>query len=282
MPHSGQPSTTTTSSTKAAATKSSSGDDNKAAAAKKRPLDAPQASATTAKKPKEANQDLADDEQGVLYDSRLGKPRSVGRFEMFLKRAAERNARRRFTPSDLTLDEALMDAIRDDEITSDDLINDALMVHAISALEPSSDKSETELRFRIKLPKETRLAKTLGEHEMLLLRIVQSAGSKGIWGRDLKRLGKLETKAHNKALKELEKHEQIKRFKTVTSSKRVNFICSEFEPLREHTGVPWLVFFSSRKFGKNILLCSNAFYFALLGTRTNLFSTRALWMTLPN
>jgi DNA-directed RNA polymerase III subunit RPC6 len=80
---------------------------------------------------------------------------------------------------------------------------------------------------------------TLSESQMILYRLVEGANREGIWKRQLKNDSKLSAPEFTKALKDLEKKQYIKSFKSIQSKNKVLYILFELLPAAEHVGDIW-------------------------------------------
>ena len=75
--------------------------------------------------------------------------------------------------------------------------------------------------------------------EKLVFRVVESAGSKGIWNREIRNQTKLALNLMSKALKNLETKRLIKAVKSVTASKKKLYMLYDLEPDKSVTGGAW-------------------------------------------
>eukprot|EP00045_Choanoeca_perplexa_P007074 m.62152 g.62152 ORF g.62152 m.62152 type:complete len:325 (+) comp13920_c0_seq1:77-1051(+) len=79
----------------------------------------------------------------------------------------------------------------------------------------------------------------LSKEETLVYNVIEAAGSKGIWHRELKPKTNLETRAINTIIKRLIKDEFIQTVKSVAASKKRLYMLFGLEPDVELTGGPW-------------------------------------------
>lgn len=75
--------------------------------------------------------------------------------------------------------------------------------------------------------------------EKAVYRVVESAGSKGIWNRDIRNQTKLPLNQMSKVLKSLETKKLIKAVKSVTAAKRKLYMLYGLEPDKSVTGGAW-------------------------------------------
>jgi len=75
--------------------------------------------------------------------------------------------------------------------------------------------------------------------ERAVYRVVESAGSKGIWNRDIRNQTKLPLNQMSKVLKSLETKKLIKAVKSVTAAKRKLYMLYGIEPDKTVTGGAW-------------------------------------------
>lgn len=75
--------------------------------------------------------------------------------------------------------------------------------------------------------------------EKAVFRVVESAGSKGIWNRDIRNQTKLPLNQLSKVLKNLETKKLIKAVKSVTASKKKLYMLYGLEPDKSVTGGAW-------------------------------------------
>lgn len=75
--------------------------------------------------------------------------------------------------------------------------------------------------------------------EKVVYKVVESAGSKGIWNRDIRNQTKIPLQQMSKALKQLETKKLIKAVKSVTASKRKLYMLYGLEPDKSVTGGAW-------------------------------------------
>lgn len=75
--------------------------------------------------------------------------------------------------------------------------------------------------------------------ERAVFRVVESAGSKGIWNREIRNQTKLPLNQMSKVLKNLETKKLIKAVKSVTASKKKLYMLYDLEPDKSVTGGAW-------------------------------------------
>eukprot|EP01084_Bolivina_argentea_P295373 508495_1 len=81
--------------------------------------------------------------------------------------------------------------------------------------------------------------KDLGPEQMMVYQVIEKAGDKGIWTRDIKNQTNIQQQSLNKALKILEQRNLIKTVKSVTSRSKKLYILADIEPNKDITGGPW-------------------------------------------
>ncbi|XP_054707428.1 DNA-directed RNA polymerase III subunit RPC6-like [Uloborus diversus] len=81
--------------------------------------------------------------------------------------------------------------------------------------------------------------KTEDVEEKLIYQIIENAGNKGIWIRDLRFSSNLPQTQVNKILKNLESKKRIKSVKSVAASKKKVYMLYDIEPDRTVTGGTW-------------------------------------------
>lgn len=79
----------------------------------------------------------------------------------------------------------------------------------------------------------------ISDEEKVVYQVVESAGSKGIWNRDIRVMTKLPLNQMTKLLKNLETKKLIKAVKSVTASKKKLYMLYGLEPDKTVTGGAW-------------------------------------------
>ncbi|XP_018045988.1 PREDICTED: probable DNA-directed RNA polymerase III subunit RPC6 [Atta colombica] len=98
-------------------------------------------------------------------------------------------------------------------------------------------KQANSLYYRLKDP--TKLAKCTDNEEKIVYKIIEEAGNKGIWIRDIKIKSNLMNKPLEKILKSLETNKYIKVVKPVAASKKKVYMLYNLEPDESVTGGAW-------------------------------------------
>lgn len=78
-----------------------------------------------------------------------------------------------------------------------------------------------------------------GDEEKVVYSIVQAAGNKGIWLRDIRSRSSLSTNELNKVIKSMESKKIIKAVKSVSASKKKSYMLYDLEPDSSVTGGAW-------------------------------------------
>lgn len=99
-------------------------------------------------------------------------------------------------------------------------------------------KKDGTLFYKIK-DQRTPAIKGADNEEKVVYRIIEEAGNKGIWIRDIRIKSNLMMMALNKILKSLETKKLIKAVKSVSASKRKVYMLYSFEPDASVTGGAW-------------------------------------------
>ncbi|KAF5747216.1 putative DNA-directed RNA polymerase III subunit F [Tripterygium wilfordii] len=99
--------------------------------------------------------------------------------------------------------------------------------------------SQGPLPIKRRRPVSSSPANALTEHELIVLKVIESKEDMGIWLRDLKREAHIPDTAVTKALKSIQAKNLIKEVKTVKNSGRKHYMASQFEPSKEITGGDW-------------------------------------------
>ncbi|KAF5740921.1 putative DNA-directed RNA polymerase III subunit F [Tripterygium wilfordii] len=100
-------------------------------------------------------------------------------------------------------------------------------------------RSQGPLAIKRKRPDSSSPANALTEHELIVLKVIETKEDMGIWLRDLKREAHIPDNAVTKALKSLQAKNLIKEVKTVQNRGRKHYMASQFEPSKEITGGDW-------------------------------------------
>ncbi|KAL1514296.1 hypothetical protein ABEB36_003575 [Hypothenemus hampei] len=100
-------------------------------------------------------------------------------------------------------------------------------------------KSNEELLYKYKDPSKKTTAKGSDNEEKVVYRIIEEAGNKGIWIRDIRFKSNLNMTQLNKVLKSLEIKKFIKAVKSVTASKKKVYMLFDLEPDSSVTGGAW-------------------------------------------
>jgi len=77
------------------------------------------------------------------------------------------------------------------------------------------------------------------DEEKIVYSIIERAGNKGIWIRDIRFQSNLSQTQLNKVLKNMESQKLIKSVKSVAASKKKVYMLNEIEPDRSVTGGSW-------------------------------------------
>lgn len=95
------------------------------------------------------------------------------------------------------------------------------------------------LLYRLKDPSKTKSVKGADNEEKVVYNIIEEAGNKGIWIRDIRFKSNLMPTQLNKILKSLETKKFIKAVKSVAASKKKVYMLYNLEPDRSVTGGAW-------------------------------------------
>lgn len=95
------------------------------------------------------------------------------------------------------------------------------------------------LLYRLKDPTKAKIAKGADNEEKIVYAIIEEAGNKGIWIRDIRFKSNLMPTQLNKILKSLETKKFIKAVKSVAASKKKVYMLYNLEPDRSVTGGAW-------------------------------------------
>ncbi|KAK2160255.1 hypothetical protein LSH36_137g04034 [Paralvinella palmiformis] len=100
-------------------------------------------------------------------------------------------------------------------------------------------KSGNQLIYRAKELKSASKITGGDNQEKLVYKIIETAGNKGIWIRDIRYKSNLLLTQLNKILKSLESKKLIKAIKSVSASKKKVYMLYDLEPDRSVTGGAW-------------------------------------------
>lgn len=100
-------------------------------------------------------------------------------------------------------------------------------------------KQGGSLLYRLKDPAKAKVAKGADNEEKIVYKIIEEAGNKGIWIRDIRFKSNLMPTQLNKILKSLETKKFIKAVKSVAASKKKVYMLYNLEPDRSVTGGAW-------------------------------------------
>lgn len=100
-------------------------------------------------------------------------------------------------------------------------------------------KQKNVLLYRLKDPEADKKCKGSDREEKVVYKIVEEAGNKGIWIRDIRVKSGLVLTALNKILKNLESKKLIKAVKSVSASKKKVYMLYNLEPDRSVSGGAW-------------------------------------------
>lgn len=97
-------------------------------------------------------------------------------------------------------------------------------------------KTKDQLLYRTKKQLKSRGA---DEEEKIVYSIIEKAGNKGIWSRDIRQQSNISLTQLSKVLKSMESNNLIKSVKSVAASKKKVYMLYELEPDRSLTGGAW-------------------------------------------
>ncbi|XP_015187952.1 PREDICTED: DNA-directed RNA polymerase III subunit RPC6 isoform X2 [Polistes dominula] len=100
-------------------------------------------------------------------------------------------------------------------------------------------KHNGSLLYMLKDPSKTKIAKGSDNEEKIVYNIIEEAGNKGIWIRDIRTKSNLVLIQLNKILKKLENKKFIKAVKSVAANKKKVYMVYNLEPDRSITGGAW-------------------------------------------
>ena len=110
---------------------------------------------------------------------------------------------------------------------------------ARGSLELFQHSQSQTLLYKLKDPSKEKLAKGSDNEEKIVYTIIEGAGNKGIWVRDIRFKSNLNQLQLNKILKNLETKKIIKAVKSVAASKKKVFMLYNLQPDRSITGGAW-------------------------------------------
>lgn len=100
-------------------------------------------------------------------------------------------------------------------------------------------KQKNQLLYRLKDPEADKKCKGSDREEKVVYKIVEEAGNKGIWIRDIRMKSGLVLTSLNKILKNLQSKKLIKAVKSVSACKKKVYMLFNLEPDRSITGGAW-------------------------------------------
>ncbi|XP_054430088.1 DNA-directed RNA polymerase III subunit RPC6 isoform X4 [Pteronotus mesoamericanus] len=125
-------------------------------------------------------------------------------------------------------------------------------------------RSNTGLLYRIKDSQNAGKMKGSDNQEKLVYQIIEDAGNKGIWSRDIRYKSNLPLTEINKILKNLESKKLIKAVKSVAASKKKVYMLYNLQPDRSVTGGAW---YSDQDFESEFVEVLNQQCFKFLQTK---------------
>ncbi|XP_027415449.1 DNA-directed RNA polymerase III subunit RPC6 isoform X4 [Bos indicus x Bos taurus] len=128
-------------------------------------------------------------------------------------------------------------------------------------------RSNTGLLYRIKDSQNAGKMKGSDNQEKLVYQIIEDAGNKGIWSRDIRYKSNLPLTEINKILKNLESKKLIKAVKSVAASKKKVYMLYNLQPDRSVTGGAW---YSDQDFESEFVEVLNQQCFKFLQTKVEL------------
>eukprot|EP01135_Chromosphaera_perkinsii_P005506 Nk52_evm55s352 gene=Nk52_evmTU55s352 len=118
-----------------------------------------------------------------------------------------------------------------------------------------------QIMYRAKDDKELNKFEGMSPVERLVYQIVQEAGNKGIWTRDLRHKSNLQQTEISKILKLMENRKLIKSVKSVQASKKKVYMLYELEPDRSLTGGAW---YSEQEFESEFVEVLNTYCYRFI------------------
>ncbi|CAG9769166.1 unnamed protein product [Ceutorhynchus assimilis] len=100
-------------------------------------------------------------------------------------------------------------------------------------------RTKEDLFYKFKDPSKKTAAKGSDNEEKVVYKIIEEAGNKGIWIRDIRFKSNLNMTQLNKVLKSLETKKIIKAVKSVSASKKKVYMLYDLEPDSTVTGGAW-------------------------------------------
>lgn len=100
-------------------------------------------------------------------------------------------------------------------------------------------KTKDDLLYKFKDPSKKVAVKGADNEEKVVYKIIEEAGNKGIWIRDIRFKSNLNMTQLNKVLKSLETKKIIKAVKSVSASKKKVYMLYDLEPDNTVTGGAW-------------------------------------------
>jgi len=100
-------------------------------------------------------------------------------------------------------------------------------------------QKDNTLLYKLKDPESAKKVQGADNEEKLIYQIIQEAGNKGIWIRDIRFKSNLVLTQVNKILKNLESKKLIKAVKSVAASKKKVYMLYNLEPDQSLTGGAW-------------------------------------------
>uniref|UniRef100_A0A671SZ07 DNA-directed RNA polymerase III subunit RPC6 n=1 Tax=Sinocyclocheilus anshuiensis TaxID=1608454 RepID=A0A671SZ07_9TELE len=146
-------------------------------------------------------------------------------------------------------------------------INRLLSVGQLDLLRNSSG-----LLYRLKDAQSASKVKVSDNQEKLVYQIIEDAGNKGIWSRDIRYKSNLPLTEINKILKNLESKKLIKAVKSVAASKKKVYMLYNLQPDRSVTGGAW---YSDQDFESEFVEVLNQQCFKFLQSKVRLDSKQS-------
>ncbi|XP_019371688.1 PREDICTED: DNA-directed RNA polymerase III subunit RPC6 isoform X3 [Gavialis gangeticus] len=128
-------------------------------------------------------------------------------------------------------------------------------------------RSNAGLLYRIKDSQNASKMKGSDNQEKLVYQIIEDAGNKGIWSRDIRYKSNLPLTEINKILKNLESKKLIKAVKSVAASKKKVYMLYNLQPDRSVTGGAW---YSDQDFESEFVEVLNQQCFKFLQSKVEL------------
>ncbi|XP_067148732.1 DNA-directed RNA polymerase III subunit RPC6 isoform X3 [Apteryx mantelli] len=128
-------------------------------------------------------------------------------------------------------------------------------------------RSNAGLLYRIKESQNASKMKGSDNQEKLVYQIIEDAGNKGIWSRDIRYKSNLPLTEINKILKNLESKKLIKAVKSVAASKKKVYMLYNLQPDRSVTGGAW---YSDQDFESEFVEVLNQQCFKFLQSKVEL------------